>query len=487
MAISEVRDSHFRRTLTRAIALPALLLLALLGIFLWLLSAMLSATQWIDHTDQVLAQAHEVQSLMLDQQNSLRGYLLTDSDVFLAPYRQAGAQTDAAFDELRSLIADNPDQIARFDKLREYSRAWRSFAQDVLARKGRGEGPPSVATLSRGQTLMTTFRAQMSSFVAIEEYLRAERTQMAQRTTQLTVIGSVVAGVLAGALVAWFIRRQLLVLSQRYEHALDNARQREDELRERTTELERTAAALEERNRELDQFAYVTSHDLRAPLRGIANLSQWIEEDLGDNATGEIRKQLALLRGRAHRMEGLIDGILQYSRVGRVQGAAELVDVDRLVREAVDLLSPPPGFAVTIDPGLPTVLAERVRLQQVFSNLIGNAIKHHGQPGEGRVRVSVSEDAAFYTFRVSDNGPGIAPQFHQRVFVIFQTLASRDKVEGSGLGLSLVKKIIEQAGGRIWIESREGAGTAFCFTWPRGQKPAAPARAGAQAERKVVV
>ena len=256
---------------------------------------------------------------------------------------------------------------------------------------------------------------------------------------------------------------------------IDDHKRDEAALRERTQRLAQATKALADRNRELDQFAYVTSHDLKAPLRGIANLAQWIEEDLGELASGDIRQQLDLLRGRVHRMEALIDGILQFSRIGRAKETIERVDLRELLDDTVDLLSPPPAF--TIDTGdtgpdvgvaLPVLTAERTRLQQVFANLIGNALKHHNRvDGRIAVRAHETEDPQFYEFTVADDGPGIAPQYHERIFGIFQTLRPRDQVEGSGLGLALVKKIVEQYGGRIWLESAEGQGTTFHFTWPK--------------------
>jgi PAS domain S-box-containing protein len=244
---------------------------------------------------------------------------------------------------------------------------------------------------------------------------------------------------------------------------IDDQKRTESSLREYTGILSRITRQLEERNRELDQFAYITSHDLKAPLRGIANLAQWIEEDLGEHATAEIRQQLELLRGRAHRMEALIEGILQYSRVGRIGDPPQQLDVGRLLDEVIDLLAPPPD-TVIVATAMPSMLAERVPLQQVFHNLIGNALKHGG-PGV-RVRVSCEERADGYAFTVADDGPGIAPQYHDRIFGIFQTLASRDRVEGSGLGLALVKKIVEHRGGQVTIDSAEGRGAAFTFIWP---------------------
>jgi PAS domain S-box-containing protein len=231
-------------------------------------------------------------------------------------------------------------------------------------------------------------------------------------------------------------------------------------------ERERLIGALARSNQELDQFAYVASHDLKAPLRGIANLSQWIEEDLGENVPPDVLEKMALVRGRVQRLEALIDGILQYSRAGRVRSAIEQVDVDLLVKDVVELLAPPPEVAVTIEPGMPTIRTERTPLQQVFMNLISNAIKYNRRPG-ARITISSRDAGNMYAFSVTDNGPGIEPEYHDRIFGIFQTLESRDRVEGTGIGLSVVKKIVELNGGSITVRSALGDGATFMFEWPK--------------------
>jgi PAS domain S-box-containing protein len=230
--------------------------------------------------------------------------------------------------------------------------------------------------------------------------------------------------------------------------------------------LSRTTTLLKRRNEELDQFVYVSSHDLKAPLRAIANLSEWIEEDLDDKLPEENRRQMKLLRGRVNRMEALINGLLEYSRVGRLEIEAEAVNLQDLLTEVIDFLDPPSTMTIHLPPPMPTFMAKRLLLRQVFANLINNAVKHHNRE-DGKVTISVQELESVYEFSVADDGPGIDPKYHDKIFTIFQTLKSRDVSESTGIGLAIVKKIIEGEGGTIDLESQEGAGCRFYFTWPK--------------------
>ncbi|MBA3683084.1 MAG: hypothetical protein H0W73_18265 [Bacteroidetes bacterium] len=223
---------------------------------------------------------------------------------------------------------------------------------------------------------------------------------------------------------------------------------------------------LQKLNEYLDQFAYVVSHDLKAPLRAINNLSGWIEEDLGEGASEDVKKNMLLLRSRVSRMESLIAGILEYSRVGRQPNAITKLNATKLVTDTIEFLAPPEGFTVITQDNMPTIEADKVKLQQVFSNLISNAIKYHHKK-TGTVKIGCKEVENIYHFSVIDDGPGIDPQYHKKVFDIFQTLQARDKVESTGIGLAIVKKIINEAGGEIWIESELGSGASFIFSWPK--------------------
>jgi signal transduction histidine kinase len=234
-------------------------------------------------------------------------------------------------------------------------------------------------------------------------------------------------------------------------------------MRESTEALQRYARDLERRNQELDQFAYVTAHDLKAPLRAIVNLAAWIEEDA--KAGVDHGQHLTLLRSRVRRLEALIDGIHQYAIASRGSVRLEEVDVALLVREIVDEHDPGHRFTLEAD-DLPRLLADHTRLWQVFANLIANAIKHHHR-GEGTITVTARDEGDLVRFTVRDDGPGIAAQHHERIFVIFQTLVAKDVKEGLGLGLALARKIVREQGGTIAVESVEGQGAAFSFTWPR--------------------
>jgi signal transduction histidine kinase len=222
---------------------------------------------------------------------------------------------------------------------------------------------------------------------------------------------------------------------------------------------------LKRSNADLEEFTYAISHDLKSPLRGIGHLAEWIGEDIKDTTTTAVIDNLRLLQGRVVRMQNLLDGLLEYSRVGRTDCMTEDVSIADLVSDIIAMHAIQPNFPVTYDGGISTLRTERVALQVVLHNLISNAVKHHDRP-DGHIVVGSRLVDGLAEFRVSDDGPGIEQRFHQRIFGIFQTLQSRDERESSGIGLAIVKRKIEVHGGKIWIESAPPArGTTFVFTW----------------------
>jgi light-regulated signal transduction histidine kinase (bacteriophytochrome) len=241
----------------------------------------------------------------------------------------------------------------------------------------------------------------------------------------------------------------------------------ESELRKRTAEISERTAQLEAANKDLEEFAYLASHDLKAPLRAIHNSAKWLEEDLEEHLTAETRDHLTVLRGRANRMEKLLDDLLEYARIGRATDNryGETVRGDRLMEDVLALLSPQ-GFTVEVSPSFNNIEVCRMPLQQILMNLIGNAIKHHDKK-TGKIAVTVKNEGDSYAFAVKDDGPGIRAQFHAPIFEMFRTLRPRDQVEGSGMGLSIVRKHIDVSGGTLRLESAEGQGSTFCFTLPK--------------------
>ncbi len=240
--------------------------------------------------------------------------------------------------------------------------------------------------------------------------------------------------------------------------------QQRDKLLRANEDLLKTTALLEKRNQELDEFAYIISHDLKAPLRAVRSLSEWIEEDLEGKLEEDTQKQMDLLRQRVGRMENLINAVLQYSRAGRVATPIETISVKTLLESIINSLELPAEFTVEIPENLPQLQTQVVFLEQVFTNLITNAVKHHHRP-DGTIKISAVSQGNGYEFAVSDDGPGIAPQDQERIFKIFQTLKPSQNNESTGIGLAIVKKVVEQLGGTLRVESELGQGTTFYFTW----------------------
>ena len=235
------------------------------------------------------------------------------------------------------------------------------------------------------------------------------------------------------------------------------------------TKLKSYTHDLERINAELDQFAYVVSHDLKAPLRAINNLSEWIEEDISHMLEGETKDQFRLLRGRVHRMENLINGILSYSRAGRIKTVKEKFLIKSLVDELCESFSTKKPLSFRIEGESDAEIeAEKIALTQIIQNLISNGIKYNDK-AEINITVGWKDLGNQFEFYVGDNGPGISPEFHERIFVIFQTLQARDEVESTGVGLAIVKKILDEKHSKIRIESVIGEGTTFLFAWPKSE------------------
>ena len=365
-----------------------------------------------------------------------------------ATTRLAGAQAGAFLYHTEQRPSERPIERP-IDRALQHATAGASGTRGLFELAGRTLTPPRVvriADLRRDPAQLPHDAGALTSFLAVPVIGRSGCT-----------IGALAFGHAAPGMFTEETERLIAGVAATAAIAMDNAR-----LFEEAREL---IAALESSNRELDQFAYVASHDLKAPLRGIANLAQWIEDDLGDRLDDQTQGHLQLLRGRVVRLENLIAGILAYSRAGRDSKEQASVDVGALVAEVWELLSPPPTAHLDVAGPLPQLFSSRVQLQQILLNLIGNAIKYNADR-ELTIAIAAQRRGRRWEFSVADNGVGIAREFADKIWGLFQTLERRDKVESTGIGLSVVRKIVESQGGKAWVESELGRGATFKFTWP---------------------
>lgn len=226
------------------------------------------------------------------------------------------------------------------------------------------------------------------------------------------------------------------------------------------------ADELDHVNSEVERLFYAVSHDLRAPLRGVENLAEWALEDMAEGSLDDVKKHIQQISGRVSRLDRMLNDLLSYAKVGRAQESQEMVVVGSLMEDLKsNLVSLPAGFELRWT-SLPTFITQRTLLAHVFMNLISNAIKHHDRK-QGVVEVSFSEQGDSYEFQVRDDGPGIPEKYREKVFALFSTLRRRDEVEGSGMGLAFVKKVVRKQGGDVRIKATSGRGATFAFTWPK--------------------
>lgn len=275
---------------------------------------------------------------------------------------------------------------------------------------------------------------------------------------------------LFNALFTFFlIASQSMYMNSRRNIVLSTIKKQRDELAGKNEILKKTILSLEKTNNELDKFAYVTSHDLKAPLRAIGNLSGLIEYDMESGNWDDVKPNLQTIQGRVKRMEALINGVLEYSKSTKAHDHIANIDVKEVLAESIDMLNAKHFCTIHFSEDLPRLNESKVKLQQIFLNILNNSIRHFDKK-HLQIEISAIYDGSNMKFIFKDNGPGIAPEFHERVFVIFQTLKARDESENLGVGLAIVKRIMDDMGGEIWIDSTYKEGAAFHLTIPCRQE-----------------
>lgn len=433
---------------------------------------------------------------LLDMETGQRGYLLTMSEKFLEPYVSGRTNAKRQIVALNDLAKEHPRLQSKIRHVLASAAGESNILALTIRLAQQSRRPEAMAILQSGlgKELMDQFRRFRRESIAEQQHILMARRASYQKTLNNILLLLIFGGGGVSALLFLIALRTASRLKKPVDKLIEGIGEisqghldkripitSDDEighlardfnlLAEKLQKAHKTQEAmiedLKRSNGELDSFAYVASHDLKAPLRGIRNLADWIEEDIRGIASPEVLKNLSLLQNRADRLERLLTSLLDYSRIGRKQSSIETVDSAHLVNEIVQYLPIPPGFTVYCAGEMPTFETAKAPLEQVFRNLIQNALTHHDRT-EGRVTVSSRDIGDKFEFEVADDGPGIPPEFHQKIFEMFQTLKPRDQVEGSGMGLTIVRKTVHTVGGTVSVESTPPQrGTRFRFTWPK--------------------
>jgi light-regulated signal transduction histidine kinase (bacteriophytochrome) len=443
------------------IALPVICLLTAVLMIAGLRSQTENARTQEQKSQRILNAANRLLMGLQRAEAEVRGFSVTQNQKFLKNYQQAEGTIQTKSEQLQQLAQETSMQQVEVQKIQTLAEQQIQHLETTIEISQQnavmGEDFAQLdQQLLKNELQFQELKGAIAQFIDQQENAQTQREAQVENwknlTTQVQWLALLVGlGATAGAIY--------LFIS--LDHQLS---QYTDRIEESNAYLARTSQTLEKRNQELDQFAYIVSHDLKAPLRAIANLSSWIEEDLAGHLDTDTQHQMDLLRGRVHRMEAFINGILEYSRVGRMRSQVETVNVESLLKEIIDSLAPPPEFTIEIATPMPTLITDPLPLQQIFTNLISNAIKHHDRC-DGKVFIAAQEMESAYEFSIRDDGPGIDPKFHEKIFIIFQTLQARDTVENTGVGLAIIKKILDDKGGTIKVESEPEKGTTFRFTW----------------------
>jgi signal transduction histidine kinase len=431
--------------------------------------------QWVLHTYQVMGKLDEIRVSMTDAETGERGYILTGNDSYLAPYVRGVEQVRRSASEVRKLTSDNPKQQSALDSLEPLvSVRLRELRERIEVRRGQGLNAGITAVREgTGKEYMDQIRTAIGAMKSEEEFLLARRsmelTASSQRTRTVLAFGETLGLMLLGA-AGVITQREMLRRNKAEAEVRKLNEDLELKVAERTAELAARAKDLERSNMELQQFAYVASHDLQEPLRTIASFTQLLAKRYGDKLDDKAREFIGFAVDGSKRMQTLINDLLSFSRVGTQGKTLAAVDCDailsavlRNLKRAIDDC----GAVITHD-SLPLVLADEIQLGQMLQNLVGNAIKFHGEKPP-RIHVGAERSTGGWKISVRDNGIGIAPEHYERIFVIFQRLHTKQQYAGTGIGLAICKKIAERHGGRLWVETTPGGGSTFCFTIADGE------------------
>jgi len=446
-------------------------------------------TAYLNNSEVIIRNSNILHKYILDMQSGYRGYLLTGQEAFLEPYNQAILDIPPLVRDLKNLIT-NPIQKQRLDSITFLHQSWIVYANALI--KTKRDTLPDASERYRnlfesqvktfvGKKLNDRIRALFPPFDEYEYKVRQDRRIRLEQSIRATfninlalTIFSIVLAIISSFYITRLITRRISSMVDIAEQISkgnfttvndtqhDELKRLSESLNSMSRTLEKNFNELRKKNKDLDDFAYVVSHDLKAPLRGIDNITNWIEEDHQAELSPGLKKNLELIKGRTHRLENMINGLLDYARIGKVKKEPEKVDVHVLLTELVEILVP--NNAIVTLGEMPVILTEKLLIEQVFSNLISNAVKYNDKL-RTEISFTCKKTQNHFEFSVSDNGIGIQNEYFDKIFQIFQTLRERDAFESTGVGLAIVKRIIEEHKETIKVESEPGKGTTFIFTW----------------------
>jgi signal transduction histidine kinase len=431
--------------------------------------------KWVVHTYQVADKLSEILQGMTDAETGERGYILTGEEFYLKPYIQGLKEVQGGTRELRKLTADNFVQQRSLDALEPLiQERLRELQERIEVRRAAGlEAGATAVREGAGREYMEKIRIAIARMKAEEDRLLVLRTaglEASSRQTQIAVVVGDSLGLLFLAAAGLVIYGEMRQRSRAEEEIRKLNEGLERKVAERTAELAERALDLERSNRDLQQFAYVASHDLQEPLRTVASFTQLLAKRYGDKLDDKAREFIGFAVDGSKRMQTLINDLLSFSRVGTQGKALGAVNSDAALDAVLKGLKrsiEESGAVITRD-RLPTVLADEGQLTQLLQNLVANAIKFQGA-GVPRIHIGAERNGSEWKVSVRDNGIGIAPEHHERIFVIFQRLHNKKQYPGTGIGLAVCKKIAERHGGRIWVEATAGGGSTFRFTIRDGE------------------
>jgi signal transduction histidine kinase len=432
------------------------ILLLLLAIFIWGQYQSTKSGDSVLHTVTVQAELTKLLSNLQDAETGQRGYLLTYNIEYLEPYILSSTNFFNTRNKLRALIKDNPIQQKNIDRIEALvHKKLNELKQTILlTRNGEHKKALEIVKSNDGKYTMDKIR------IIVADMKKIETNLLEQKQEEFNMLRNLVWAAGIFTFVSLFILA--ILVNRQINNSFKQLNDNEKILRELNKDLQLS-------NQELEKFAYIASHDLKAPLRGIKNLADWIEEDLNETLQEETKENMGLLHSRIDRLDILLDDILTYSRIGHSNEDQSTIVNSKLMIEDIASLLGGENFDLIIktDDSLPIFKTIKFPLEQVFRNLISNAIKHHDRTSIN-IEITAEENAEYIKFSVKDDGPGIAPKYHELIFEMFKTLKPRDDVEGSGIGLAIIKKLVSIHGGTIHVESQSGIrGTNFIFEWKK--------------------